>query len=90
MIVIIRSENFVNNLSFLRKKYHLTYRALGHLIGIPPHHVEFIEKRKVYADLPGFAFERLCTIFEVTREDLLNTDLSLLPPTSPIKPMTEY
>lgn len=86
MVVEIRTETFVKNLAFLRNKYQLTYRALGNLIGIPPFIVEYIEKGKMCPDLPVAALVRLCTIFEVTSNDLLETDLSLLPPSSPIKP----
>ena len=90
MRIMIRTENFVKNLTFLRKQYHLTYRALGHLIGIPPHEVEYIEKCRMYADLPTASLARLCTIFEVSEEDLIHTDLSSLPFTSRIKSTLGY
>ena len=90
MVIQIRTETFVKNLAFLRNKYHLTYRALGHLIGMPPFKMECIEKGRMYADLPVAALVRLCTIFDVTSNDLLETDLSLLPPSPPIKPWFDY
>ena len=90
MVIEIRTETFVKNLAFLRNKYRLTYRALGHLIGMPPFNMEYIEKGKMCADLPVAALVRLCTIFEVTSNDLIYTDLSRLSPSNPIKPWFDY
>ncbi len=83
MIVEIRNETFVKNLTYLRKKYFLSCRALGHLIGVSPLLVEYIEKGKRKADLPTFAILRICTVFDVTAKELLDEDLSLIPASFP-------
>ena len=77
MTIPENTEIFVNNLCYLRKKYSMSQRALASLTDISLPILRMIERREVQPRLTEELISRLCQIFNVAPDTLLNSNLSL-------------
>ena len=70
------SEYFVRNLCYLRKKYALPQKFLAALTGISLPILRMTERGEVLPRLTDEFVSRLCQIFNVTPDALLDSDLT--------------
>ena len=70
------SEYFVRNLCYLRKKYALPQKSLAALTGISLPILRMTERGAVLPRLTDEFVSRLCQIFNVTPDALLDSDLT--------------
>lgn len=66
---------FCRNVTWLRKRYYLSRRALAALTGLSEYTLTCMEKREQPLEMPFETLERLSGIFDVSVEDLVHTDL---------------
>ena len=69
-------ERLAGNLIFLRKKYAMPQKTLAALSGISLPILRLTERGQVIPRITEERLARLCGIFNVTQEELLNTDLT--------------
>ena len=68
-------ERFAENLVFLRKKYAMPQKTLAALSGISLPILRLTERGEVIPRITEELVARLCAIFNVTEEELLNEEL---------------
>ena len=69
-------ERFVRNLIWLRKKYAMPQKSLAALSGISLPILRMTERGQVIPRITEELVCRLCAIFNVTEEELLNDEMS--------------
>ena len=67
---------FVRNLCWLRKKYALPQKTLAALTGISLPILRMTERGEVIPRLTEEFVRRLCQIFDLSADQLMNTDLT--------------
>ena len=67
----ITNDTFGNNLLFLRTKYSLSRIALSKLLGTAAVLIAKWETCKIRPTLSEEMLQRICVIFQVSKEDLL-------------------
>ncbi len=72
----LEGERFVHNLCFLRKKYGVPQKSLAALAGISLPILRLTERGQVVPRLTQEQLTRLCQIFNITPNALLQTDLT--------------
>lgn len=76
MIIEMSGDTFAKNLVYLRKKYGLSRRTLGKLVGISPLALENIEKGINRPAVRLEVFQRLCEVFHLDSDTLAQINLS--------------
>ena len=75
MIVEISLPTFGRNVRYLRKKYHLSRRALAALTGISTRQLARIEGEETELQLSHDTLVRFREIFAIPLEDIIHADL---------------
>ena len=75
MIIEISIPTFGRNINYLRKKYHLSRRALAALVGISIRLLNRIEQAEPELRLHHDALIRFRDIFSIPLEDLIHANL---------------
>ena len=69
------SDEFVKNIVYLRKKYCLSRKAMGRLIGLSEYTIKYMEQEKFPLIISYDVLKRLRIVFDVTTEALLHSYL---------------
>lgn len=75
MRIILSDHPFGRNISWLRKKYGLSRASLSRLTGICVDHLKCWEEGKTAPVFTNEQLHRLCAIFDISSESMIQTDL---------------
>ena len=78
MIIVMNGDTLGKNLSYLRKKYALSRRALANLSGAQEDVLKGIEDGSLSPELPIEVFQRMCQIFNLSPDDLAQVNLAFV------------
>ena len=70
---------FCDNIRYLKKRYCLSRRAFARLVGVSEYTIQDWEEGSVPAVLDYETCKRICALFGVTVEQLLNVPLESTP-----------